>query len=331
MAKKSKKAVKLPSKPAKSIKAKIKTAKTPLVKTKSKSKGKSKDALPVVGFLIAAKKSDWSAYIDAFEKKLTQLGWPSSGANAKVTIDYQPPKGAAGDITSLSISANQFVNNDVAVIVTSGTEATGICRNATKSLGKPIPVVFASAGDPDHSGLVQQGGNVTGCFNRQTDVGVMTTRIDKMLEKLTPTKVGIIGNNSVLPVNEAIDFAWDYLTQGGHLVAAKQLGYFMKQDLDDIAAKLQTLKDDGVDVLLVISDPLLTSRMSDIVSEAKTLKMKTMHEYKEGNTIHKGHHTYGPCFTNLFKKAAGMADQILRKVPVSSIAVYTPPVATYPP
>jgi len=333
MAKKSKRAAKRPSKAA-IMKVKVKKAKTPLSQKKGKSKGKSKSALPVVGFLIAADKSDWDDYIAAFKDKLTQLGWPSSGANAKVTLDLQPPNGAAGDVTLLSIYANAFVNNNVDVIVTSGTEASVICKNATASMSKPIPVVFASAGDPVGSGLVQQGGNVTGCFNRQTDEKVMATRIDTMLKKLKPTKVGIIGNNSVVPVNVAIDFAWDYLSKAGSLVAAKQLGYFTKQDLDtdaDIAAKLQILKDDGVDVLLVISDPLLTTKTSNIVSAAKTLKMKTMHEYREANTHHNGHQTYGPSFTALFEKAAGMVDQILSHVPVSSIPVHTPNVATYPP
>jgi ABC-type uncharacterized transport system substrate-binding protein len=222
----------------------------------------------------------------------------------------------------------------VDVIVTSGTEASVICKNATVSMKKPIPVVFASAGDPVHSGLVQQGGNVTGCWNRQFDDTVMTKRLETMKKKLKPTKVGIIGNNSVLPVNEAIDLAWDKLTQAGTLVAAKQLGYFMKQDLDtdaDITAKLQTLKDDGVDVLLVISDPLLTTKMTKIVTAAKKLKMKTMHEYREAHSHHNGDQTYGPSFTDLFEKAAGMVDQILRHIPVSSIPLHTPNVATYPP
>jgi|ERR1051325_6906938 ABC-type uncharacterized transport system substrate-binding protein len=334
MAKKSKSAAKRPSRAASPVKrAKAKKAKTPPVQTKAKPKGKPKPALPVIGFLIAADPSAWSDYIAAFQNQLAQLGWYTSGGNRNVALDLQPPNGAAGDITLLSIYANAFVNNNVDVIVTSGTEASTICKNATASMKKPIPVVFASAGDPVHSGLVQQGGNVTGCWNRQFDDAVMRTRLETLKKKLKPTKVGIIGNNSVLPVNEAIDFAWDYLTQAGILVAAKQLGYFVKQDLatdPDIAAKLQTLKDDGVDVLLVISDPLLTTKMTNIVAAAKKMKMKTMHEYREAHSHHNGDQTYGPSFTALFEKAAGMVDQILRHIPVSSIPVHTPNVATYP-
>src|SRR3954468_21378660 len=100
MAKKSKRTAKRSGKPAKrATKAKVKKA--------SRKKSTFAPAWALIdppttgpkriGFLIAAKATDWDDYIDAFTDRLEARGWViDNGTGPKsVSIDYQPEGGAA--------------------------------------------------------------------------------------------------------------------------------------------------------------------------------------------------------------------------------------------
>jgi ABC-type uncharacterized transport system substrate-binding protein len=85
------------------------------------------------------------------------------------------------------------VKNGYDVIVTAGTEAALACQIATTQANpnSPIPVVFASAGDPLYSGLVTSlshptGTNLTGCSNMQTDATFTGNRVTKLKKTLSP-------------------------------------------------------------------------------------------------------------------------------------------------
>jgi putative tryptophan/tyrosine transport system substrate-binding protein len=332
MAKKSKKLAKRPSKTARrTIRAKAKKARPSQAgKSKStpKSRGRPMRSAKRIGFLIAAKRTDWNNYIRAFERKLRDRGWTIGSGTNRVDIDYQPPNGAAGDPELLSRYAKEFVRNNVDVIVTSGTEASLVCKHETST----IPIVFAAAGDPVGSGLVtslqRPGENVTGCSNLQADRAVIDRRINLMRNRLRPTKVGVIGNNNppIFPVDAAINLARDSLNNAGVAVAPKSLGYFTPDDFRDVAtiqAKLTPLQQDGVDVLYVCSDPVLTAHARDLIRAARNLNMRTMHEIPEARG-HGGNQTFGPSFRSLFSKAAELVDQILRTTLPGDIPVFVP-------
>jgi putative ABC transport system substrate-binding protein len=333
MAKKSKGTTKRAGKPAKrTSKAKVKASRK---KSKFAPAWQLIDAPTTgpkrIGFLIAAKATDWDDYIDAFTDRLEARGWVIGNGNGPkdVSIDYQPKAGAAGDLKTIQKCAGDFVGN-VDLIVTSGTQAADACKTATKN----IPIVFAAAGDPVGSGLVKNPtspeANITGCCNLQTETTTLDRRIATMNSKLTPTKVAVIGNNNpvIFPVDMAMDRALAALKTAKIAAAPKDLGCFAPSDFASraaIRAMLTPLQKLGVDVLLVCSDPVLTSHADDLVRVAHNLGMKTMHEMREGHGHHGGDQTYGPKFTNLFRKAAEMSDQILRGTAIQQIPVYTPP------
>jgi len=342
MEKKSKRNTKRPGKPAKrTTKAKVKKGKASPAKSKSKpKKSKSKPAPKPksapqtgpkrIGFLIAATPADWDNYIDAFTDRLKAKGWIIGNGTgpADVSIDFQPPNGAAGDLNIIRQWANTFVANTVDLIVTSGTQAADACKRATAT----IPIVFAAAGDPVGSGLVATPtapeANITGCCNLQTQDATLKRRIAIMNNKLNPTKVAVIGNNNLViyPVDVAMDSALAALNTAGIPAAPKGLGCFAPGDFATpaaIRAKLVGLGNQ-VDVLLVCSDPVLTSHATALVTEAHKLGMSTMHEMREGRDHHGGDQTFGPNFTNLFRQAAEMSDKILRNTPIRNIPVYTP-------
>lgn len=284
--------------------------------------------MPTIGFLVAATKSIWSNFRSAFETELKNKGWNVGSA---VNIDYQEANGDQGQYESIAAT---FVKNGYDVIVTAGTEAAVVCQTATTQANpnNPIPVVFASAGDPLHSGLVKSlnhptGTNLTGCSNMQTDANFTGNRVTKLNKfKPKPTMVGVVGY-PLRPIDKAIDVAVNALiTQGIPVFTPTYLGYLAPSDFASVAtiqARLQLLA--GVDVLYVCSDPLLRSNASNLVKAAHNLKMKTMHEFSEWKTAHGGDDWYGPDFTDLFSRAADAVDQILKKTAVNMIDVYQPP------
>jgi putative tryptophan/tyrosine transport system substrate-binding protein len=147
-------------------------------------------AWPVVGFLSigapgAARRSPLGEPFfatltrsAAFRQGLSQMGFVE-GRN--VTFEYRLADGAYGRLPGM---AADLVRRKVAVIVTSGLQATRAAKAATDS----ISIVFGAGDDPVALGLVaslaRPGGNVTGVT--QLDDEVAPKRLE-MMHALLPT------------------------------------------------------------------------------------------------------------------------------------------------
>src|SRR5262249_8150236 len=119
--------------------------------------------LPTIGFLGASTPATASEWITAFAERLRQLGWVE---RRTVAIEYRWAEGKAERFAEI---AAEFVRLNVDVIVTYGTPPVVAAKRTTSV----IPIVFALAGDPVGSGLVESlgrpGGNVTGLSLEQTE------------------------------------------------------------------------------------------------------------------------------------------------------------------
>jgi hypothetical protein len=96
------------------------------------------------------------------------------------------------------------------------------------------------------------------------------------------------------------------------------------QSRQTIQTALTPYQQQGVDVLLVCSDPLLSSKVGDLIQAAHNLGMRTMHEFSEPHDDHHGDDFYGPNFKELFTEAADKVDLILRGTSPGDIDVYQP-------
>ena len=118
--------------------------------------------LPTIGYLGPATPSAWGPWTAAFVQRLRELGWIEGRT---VTIEYRWGEGHNERYAEI---AAEFVRLKVDVIVT-----TAPAVPATKQVTSVVPIVFALAGDPVGTGLIQSlarpGGNVTGLSIQQTD------------------------------------------------------------------------------------------------------------------------------------------------------------------
>jgi putative tryptophan/tyrosine transport system substrate-binding protein len=160
----------------------------------------------------------------------------------------------------------------------------------------------------------------------QTDQAAIDNRISKMRSKLNPTKVGVIGNNNppVRPIDSALNLALSRLEHAGMPAVVGHLRPTDFQSSQTIKTALTPLRQQGVDVLLVCSDPLVSANARNLIQAAHDLGMRTMHEFREHVDVHGGDRSFGPSFKELFGKAADMVDQILGGKHPGDIPVYQP-------
>jgi putative tryptophan/tyrosine transport system substrate-binding protein len=265
---------------------------------------------PTIGYLGATSPSAESRRIAALMQRLRELGW-MEGRN--VTIEHRWGEGRSERFAEL---AAEFVQLKVDVIVTYGTPAVAAAKQATSA----IPIVFAVAGDPVGSNLVtslaRPGGNVTGLSLQKVELA------DKRLELLREVVPGFrrlavmanIGNPA--PVQEMREVQATARNLGHEVVT------FEIRRAEDIAPLFEGLKG-RADVLYVCGDPLVDTNRIRIITLATAMRLPTMSDFPE-YVESGGLMSYGPNFPDLFRRAAGYVDKILRGTKPGDLPVEQP-------
>ena len=242
--------------------------------------------------------------------RLREHGWIEGRT---VTIEYEFGEGRTERYSAI---AAEFVRRKVDMIVTSSTPAVTAAKNATSK----IPIVFASAGDPVATGLVESlahpGGNVTGLGFQTIDTA--GKRI-QLLRQIIPDlkRLAILGN----PGDPAS--AAEMLAAGS---AAATLGLEIQsigiQRGDEIAPAFDAFKG-RAEALYVATSPLLGASNKLLAALALSARLPTMHGiryYVEAG----GLMFYGANFLDLWRRAGDMADKILRGAKPADIPVEEP-------
>jgi putative tryptophan/tyrosine transport system substrate-binding protein len=268
------------------------------------------DKLPTIGLLGSTTPSAESQRIAAFMQRLRELGWIE---DRNVTIEYRWAEGRRERFAEI---AAEFVQHKVDVIVTSSTSGALPAKQATSV----IPIVFAVAGDPVGSNLVtslaRPGGNVTGLSIQKVDLA------DKRLELLREVvpgfrRLAIMANaeagNAMLEMREVEATARNF----GHEVATFEI-----RRAEDIVPIFKALKG-RADALYVCGDTLIDTNRVRVIILALGLRLPTMSDFPEyveaGGLI-----SYGPNFPDLFRRAAGYVDKILRGAKPADLPVEQP-------
>ena len=263
--------------------------------------------LPTIGFLVASsRRSRWTT---AFVQRLRDLGWIEGST---VAIEY---RFAEGRDERYGEVAAEFVRRKVDVIVTPGG-GTLAMKQATST----IPIVFTAANDPVGSGLVPRlvrpGGNITGLSNQNVDVA--GKRLE-LLREIVPelhrlailTNAGYAGSQLVVEQTKA----------AAHTLALDAATFEIRQPAD-IASAFEALKD-RADAVYVVPDPLVNASAIRINILAAAARLPTSHGFRE-LVEDGGLMSYGPDFTDLFVRAAGYVDKILRGAKPGDLPIQQP-------
>ena len=268
--------------------------------------------MPRIGFLVGGSANDPLSSTDAFRQGLRDHGYVEGRT---IAIEYGYAEGRLDRFTDL---ASGLARLPVDVIVAPGTVAAQAARKATAT----IPIVIVLAGNPVGDGLVSSfarpGGNVTG----------LTMSVDhviggKYLELL----------KEVVPTISRVAILWNPLT-APHTVmlketepAARALGMTLQpvpagrpDEIDGAFAAMSRARSEGV---VILADPMFTSVRRRIVELATKARLPTM--YGDGLVMEAGGlMSYGPSLPDLFRRAAGYVDRILKGAKPGELPVERP-------
>jgi putative ABC transport system substrate-binding protein len=242
---------------------------------------------------------------------LRELGWVE-GKNIVYERRY-----ADNHLERLPELAADLVRLKVDVIVADGTLAPLAAERTTST----IPIVMTSAGDPLGSGLVaslaRPGGNVTGMSLMVPDLG--GKRLE-LLKEILPrlTRVAVLWNGA--NPYSAIVFKE---TQ----IAGRTLGIEVQslevRGPDDFDGAFEAARRQRPDALLTVEDPLSFDHRNLIADFTAGQRLPSLHGAKEfaaaGGLI-----SYGTNLANVFRRAAGYVDKILKGANPADLPVQQP-------
>jgi putative ABC transport system substrate-binding protein len=267
--------------------------------------------IPHIGFQLDAPVSTAAARIEAFRQGLRELGY-IEGKN--IIIDW---RSAEGKPEHRSEIAAEFVRLKVDVIVTAGPTVTRSVKEATST----IPIVMGQDTDPVGSGFVaslaRPGGNITGLSALSPE---MTGKQLELLKEIVPrlSRVAIIGNST--NPGDAQSLREMVLAAGSYEV---YLRYLDVQDAKDIESAFQAAAKGHADALHVLGNPILNAHRKQIVELAAKHRMLATYarpEYVEAG----GFMYYGTSYNDLFRRAAGYVDRILKGAKPADLPVEQP-------
>jgi ABC-type uncharacterized transport system substrate-binding protein len=266
--------------------------------------------LRTIGFLGPNTHSAATERLAAFVQRLRELGWIEGRT---VTIEYRWAEGRKERAAEI---AAEFVRLKVDVIVTQSTPAGLAAKQATSV----IPIVIASAGDPVGTGIVaslaRPGGNITGLSGQAIDTAA------KRLQLLRE----VVPNLRRLAIMANVGNPFNVLEMDEVQAAARTLGLEVAaleiRRGEDIAPAIETLKG-GAEALYVGGDPLLITNQIRINTLALGAKLPTMSIFRD-HVVAGGLMSYGPSFTDLYRRAAEFVDKIFRGTKPADLPVEQP-------
>jgi len=243
--------------------------------------------------------------LEAFRQELTKLGW-IEGKNIIVEYRFGENKGSE----RLLELAAELVRLKVDLIVVSATGPTLAAKSATTT----IPIVMTRVGDPVGEGLVaslaRPGGNVTGLSTLATELN--TKRLE-ILKDAVPklARVGFLRG----PGGGIGDISTDL-----QLKKLRAAAVVLKLELEVIKTQsnpkglesaFQTVKQKQVNAIMTLTSPFFFSEKKRIVDLADKYRLPAIYFQKEF-VDDGGLMSYGADYDDLFRRAAGYVDKILK-------------------
>ena len=256
---------------------------------------------PLIGVLVAGSPSSMESRINAFQKRLRELGY-KEGQNIIVEYHY-----AEGNYNRLTAIATDLVRSQASVIVTWAIPVTQVVKNATNT----IPIVMAGGGNPVEAGLVESlskpGGNITGLATIQNE---LTGKRLELLKEAVPkiSRVAVVLN----PEGEGgvPSQAYEQLKRLAPSLKVT-IESFNVRNPNEIDKAFAAITKSRVDGLLLESDPIFNINRTNIVKLAVKNKLPAI--FPERRWVEDGGMmAYGTDLIEVGRRAAIFVDKILK-------------------
>lgn len=265
---------------------------------------------PTIGVFVAGTPASHGLWVAAFVARLRDLGW-MEGRTA--LIEYRWTEGRSERVADI---AAELVRLKPDIIVAGGTVNTLAAKQATST----IPIVFSAAADPIGTGLVanlaRPGGNVTGLSVQQPDL--IGKRLE-LLREVVPAvqRLAVMahgGNPSAMVEMNDVHAEIRKLGLGAEILEIRKS--------EDIASAFDTIRN-RVEACYVIGDTFTSFHRHRINVLALGARLPTVHSNRENVEV-AGLMSYGPNFSDLWRRAGDYTDKILRGAKPSDLPVEQP-------
>jgi putative tryptophan/tyrosine transport system substrate-binding protein len=226
-------------------------------------------------------------------------------------------RSAEGKLERIDGYAAELVGLNPDVIITGGGD---FMAQALRRVTKTVPIISPYGDDPVGAGLVASlalpGGNVTG-FLAYTGPEFETKRLQLLKEALpNATSIAYLAMKQV----------WESPTGKQAEDAARMLGLrliHVEHAPDSYSGAFALIVRDRPDALLVAYHPVNYANRQLIVEFAAMQRIPAMYPYREA-VMSGGLMSYSVSTTDLFRRAAGLVDKILKGTKPADIPVERP-------
>ena len=213
--------------------------------------------------------------------------------------------------------ATELVRANVDLLLTRGTPATQAAKRATAM----IPIVMTAVADPVEAGvaasLARPGANVTGLTSATAEL--MPKRLE-LLKALAPAMTRVANYANL--ANAAAAMAWKEFEIAARAMQLEPLLLDVR-DPEQIEPAFAHAMQQGAQGLVVGIETLTQSNRKTIVDLAAKHRLPAMYaarEFVEGG----GLVSYGVNYPDLYYRAAGFADRILKGAAPGDLAIERP-------
>ena len=265
-----------------------------------------------IGVLLPTVKDDpaYKEWLGAFLQRLQQLGW-TLGRNLEVDVRWAPH---AAETNKQAAELAAVAPN---VILAHGAAAVASLLEATRT----VPIVFPVIADPVAAGyvdsLARPGGNATGFMIFEYSI---SGKWLELLKQIAPsvTRVGVIADSAV-PTGPA---------QFGAIQAAAsslgvQVNSLYKRDGKEIEDAITAFARAANGGLIVTPGGPVRGHRGLIVTLAARYKLPAVY-FDRAFVADGGLLSYGPDRIDLYQRAAGYVDRILRGEKPADMPVQAP-------
>ena len=254
-----------------------------------------------IGFLDVSTASGMAGLLESFRQEMRKLGW-IEGKN--ITIEYRFAEGKNDRLPEL---AADLVSLRVDLILVSGAQPGSAAKSATTT----IPIVMANAGDPVGAGLVaslaRPGGNITGFSGLAPELN--TKRLE-ILKDAVP-KLARVGLLRLPGANIEGDLQLKEIRPAAVALKLKLEEIETEPDAKGLESAFQSAKQKPVDAIMAIVIRQFFAERKRIVELARRYRLPAIYFQKEF-VDEGGLMSYGADFDDLYRRAAGYVDKVLK-------------------
>jgi putative tryptophan/tyrosine transport system substrate-binding protein len=287
--------------------------------------------------LIGATAATWPLMARAQQPKIARIGWMARGNSTTVdpNIDaFRQGMRELGYVEGQSFvmesrygdgkpelmpgQAAELERIGVDVIVAGPFEALQAAKQSTSR----VPIIMTTGSDPIVTGMVASfdhpEGRITGITEMMPELGPQRL---KLLAQIVPSlsRVAIMWRPGTLSQDTFRQMLEN--TQ----VTARSVGVQIQlvEEFDDFDGAFSAMAKERADGLIVLVNPMYSVQRNQIIERAMKQRLPAIHEWKlfaqAGGLI-----TYGADIPDIYRRAAGFADKILKGAKPADLPVEMP-------